>query len=700
MRFLKKTFFIFAVLSFIFINAEARTIYIDSNNGNDDNYGNKANPYKTIQKGCDVAEAGDIIVVRTGVYYGPVYVKNKGTAQEPITIQGQKGTIITNADKAIRENVNGDIWTLEDKELQLYSAPLELDYGDTGLVTPSADGLFPTRVLSDDVDLLQYPSLDFLKRFVLNDNEGYYLDGYPHGYFYDAKAKKIYVRLRADGKYGSSNPNDHTMKISPSYYTETSLGRTNYGLTPGYGSFNMIVGDEGTMSAPLAQTQTQMPSYNVVIQNFTFETPGLAGVCVRASDVTVRNCDFYGCRFGIKGATRVFYDMAYSQNVTVEQCEYTQYPTYDDAEEFIKEVKAGNKKALDYKRANGQLEYSWWHKKSSGTDSYGIPIDLRYEMGGLVGNMGDGWIIRNNYMYNVFEAMSLSAMNKYYEKRTYDSKSYSYNAGATNIKIYNNRFEKCVDNCIEFEENGKNIEVYENEFIDNFHPISWQPTKGCYPTNIYVHHNLIYNTPAFGRFWSQTANYATFAFKIGAQTTNWNYPWSPEMPASGERAEVALSEDGMQIYNNTVIMPYGYPIAFTISNKDSWAEFNPIFRNIHFRNNAVISHVKKTPNESYAWDGIGASSVGGVGSYVKNDMGVNYSGNVFAPDMNDGYVATDLTANGGTVLENISDFKFNALTRKLYDIGADDTSPLYDGEYAGAVEKGKSYAAPNVGKEE
>lgn len=702
MKFFTKTFFIFAMLSLIFINAEARTIYIDSNSGSDLAYGNKANPYRTIQKGCDEAVAGDIIVVRTGVYYGPVYIKNKGTAEKPITIQGQKGTIITNADKTLRENVDKNAWTLEDEELQLYSAPLELDYGDTELVTPNADGLFPTRVLYDDVDLLQYPSLDFLKRFVLNDNENYYLDGYPHGYFYDAAAKKIYVRLRADGKYGSPNPNDHTMKISPSYYTQTSLGMTNYGLAPGEGSFNIVVGEEGTMSAPLAQTQTQMPSFNVIIQGFTFETPGLAAVCVRASDVTVRNCDFYGCRFGVKGATRVYYDMAYSKNITVEKCDYTQYPTYDDAEEFIKEVKAGRKKALDYKRENGQLEYSWWHKKSSGTDSYGIPIDLRYEMGGLVGNMGDGWVIRNNYTHNVFEGMSLAAMNMYYEKRIYDGTVHSYNTGATNIKIYNNKFERCIDDCIELEENGKNIEIYENEFIDNFRTISWQPRKGYYPTNIYVHHNLIYNTPEYGKFWSQTANYATAAFKIGAQTTNWTFPWSPEMPASGERAEVELLEDGMQVYNNTMILPYGYPIMFSISNKDNWAEFNPIFKNMHFRNNAVISHVKKKPNESYKWDGVGASAVGGVGSYVKNDMGINYSKNVFAPDMNDGYVATDFTENGGAVLENIGDFKFNALTRMRYDIGAADTSPLYDissDEYAGAVKKGESYVSPSTGRE-
>lgn len=702
MSLLRKACFAFALFSLVFTGAEAKDIYVDGKAGSDYGTGSASSPYRTVQKGCDEAQAGDTVIVKKGIYYGSVYVKSRGTAECPITVKAENGTILTNADRTLRENTSGDAWRLEDEALQLYSASLTLDYGDTELAMPSADGLFPTRVLYDNVDLLQYPSLDFLKRFVLNDNERYYLDGYPHGYFYDAVEKKIYVRLRADEKYGSPNPNEHTMKISPSYYKETALGRTNYGLTPGEGSFNMVVGEEDTMRAPLAECDTQMPSFNVVIEGFTFETPGLAGVCVRASDVTIRNCDFYGCRFGVKGATRVFYDMAYSKNITVEKCEYTQYPTYDDAEEFIKEVKAGNKNALDRNRANGQLKYSWWHKKSNGTDAYGIPLDLRYETGGLVGNMGDGWVIKNNYMYNVFEAMSLSAMNKYYEKRTYGSDIYSYNAGATDIKIYGNKFERCLDNCIEFEENGENIDVYENEFIDNFLPISWQPTKGTYPTNIYVHHNLIYNTPAFGKFWSQTANYAAFAFKIGAHTGNWNFPWSAQMPLNGERAEVAPAENGLDIYNNTVIMPYGYPISFTISNNDNWESFNPIFKNIRFRNNAVVGHIKKASGEGYVWDGVSAASVGGVGSCIKNDMGIDYSGNVFAPDMSDGYVATDLTANGGIVLQNIGDLKFNALTRKHYDIGADNASPLYDtasDEYAGTVKKGKSYSSPTVGKD-
>ena len=695
--------FTIIMFSLLFITANAKTIYVDKLNGNNGNDGSKSAPYRTIQKGCDNANAGDTVYVKKAEYYEIVHMKKTGTADRPITIKAEAGTVISNADPLIRINAKKNLWTLEDSSLGLYSASLELNTGDTELVTPTADALFPSRVLCDNVDIMQYPSLNALKTFVLNDNDTYYLEGYSHGYYYDASAKKIYVRLRSDGKYGSPNPNEHTMKISPTYYTTTGLGTQSYGLAPGYGSYNILVGDKYTMTASLASTKTQMPSYYVIIEGFTFETPGLAGVFLRASDVTIRNCKFYGCRYGVKGAARVMFDMAYSSNIIVEKCTYTQYPTYEDAVDFVKEVKNGTKKALDHTADSGKIKYPWWHKKSNGLEVYGIASDLRYETGGLVGNMGTNWVIRNNHMVSTFDGINGSAMTMYQEKRAYGGKNYTIYVPAENIEIYNNRFETCLDNSLEFEEHGKNIKVYNNEFINNFIPISWQPTKGPdYPTNIYVYKNLIYNTPEFGHFWSQVANYANFAIKIGAQTTNWVVPWADPKPENGERAKVTLAGNGFNIYNNTMILPYGYPVVFSISNKHGWSEFNPIFENIRIKNNVLVSHVKKAPNADagYMWDGISAEHIGGLGSYILPDMGIEYAGNVFAPDGTDGYVSTEFTSNGGLAVHDLSAMRFNALTMRRYDIGASSDSPIYAatitdskyGAFAGAVAKGASYA--------
>lgn len=699
--------FILILIPAIFINVQARTIYVDKMRGSNINEGSESAPYRTIQKGVDNASAGDTVIVKKAVYYESVHIKNKGTQENPITIKAEEGTVVSGADEPLRKNIGKNLWSLEDEELGLYSADLALDTGDTELVNPTKETLFPARVLADDMDLLQYPSLDALKKFVLNDNELYYLEGFSYGYYYDAINKKIYVRLKCGENGEMQNPNECVMKISPTYYTATGLGSMRYGHAVGYGSYNMLVGEKLTMSSPLAEIKTRMPSYYVIIDGFTFETPGLTGVFLRASDVTVKNCRFSGCRIGVKGATRVVYDMAYSDNVTVENCEYTQYPTFDEAQDFIAQVKKGTKKAIDRTTGN-VMKYYWWHKKSEGVETYGINADLRYETGGITGNIGENWVIRGNLISNVFDGFSTGAMTKYYEKKIYNGQVYTVNVGAENISIYNNKFIRCLDNCIEVEEHGKNISIYNNEFLDSYLPLSWQPTKGPdYPTNIYIYNNLIYNTPEFGKFWSQTAQHATFAFKIGVQTTNWTFPWSDSMPQEGERAKVVLAEEGFNVYNNTVIIPYGYPIAFVNSNRDNWAQFNPLFVNMRLKNNVFVSHVKKIPDKvsGYLWDGVTADTVGGIGNCVLSNTGIEYSDNIFAPDMNDGYVSTQLTSNGGVCLKNIEELKLNALTMRRYDVGAQEDSPLFNitvsdkkyGDYIGAVGKGKSYSSPVCG---
>ncbi len=729
-KILRYVFVAVFMVSALFICAQAKDIYVDKMNGSNGNGydGTILKPYRTIQKGVDSAGAGDTVIVRQAVYPEFVHIKSKGTANDPITVIAEPGTIITGANWTIRSNPGGNRWTNENfvdkhqQNLNVYSASLELNTGDTGLIIPSASELFPTRVLMDETDLLQYPTLEALKTFVLNQNDNYTLDGFSYGYYYDAVNKKIYVRLPGTDK----NPNNHVMKVSPTYYKTTSLGTSNYGVTPGYGSYNLLVGDKYTLSAPVADSEpVVMPSYHVIIDGFTFETPGLAGVLLRASDVEIKNCKFLGCRYGVKGATRVIYDMAYCTDICINNCEYSQYPTYDEAVDFTLAVRKNEKTATN-------VPYPWWHKKSNGLSAYGIDANLRYEVGGLVGNMGERWEIKNNNIHDVFDGINGSAMTKYYEKYYNNGVLNTRNVGAEDIDIHHNRFEKCLDNCIEFEEHGKNVRVYNNEFINNFIPVSSQPTKGPeYPTDIYVYKNLFYNDAEVGRFWSQTANKATFAFKIGAKTTNWTFPWSENPPTGYERAVINLTGDGFNAYNNTMILPWGYPIAFTISNSDSWQRFCPLFVNMRFRNNVLVCHVKEIPTNptgsytgdlndtSIYWDGISASGVGGVGSYIMNiypvddvtdpdypgvTLGIEYSGNIFAPDEGTKNISSIFTATGGANVDNKNGMMFHSFDN--LDFGASTQSPIFTavtasnlfgvGAYAGAVAPGEHYVGPSV----
>ena len=615
------------------IAASASVYYVDCTSGSDTNIGSADKPFATIQKAASVVAAGDTVTVNEGVYYGPVTIGKKGTASKPITFKANGEAVITNADRTIRE---GGVWTLEDESLGLYSTPLTLDGGNS-----AQSSLFPTRVLSDGVDLLQYTSLENLKNFVTTDDETYYLSGYKHGYFYDGE--RLYIRLRADGKYGSQNPNDHIIKVSPSYYTEVSGGKSTYGVAVGNGSANIIVGDINS------SFEGSLPSYNVVIDGFTLETPGLAGVYVRASDVTVKNCKFLGCRVGVAGGARYDTDPVSSDRITVSGCDYTQYPTYDDAEEFIIDKASGNV------RVGSGVKYWWWHKKSPGT--YGIPLYLRYEIGGLVGRMGDGWTICGNYVYNVFEGMSCYANETYKSVKTFSGgTSASVITSASNVKIYGNTFEKCVDNAIEFEEHLNGADVYENTFKNNFLPISWQPTKGTpWPDNIRFHNNIIHNTKDFNLIWFRLTRQPCRAFKIGATTESWNYPWMDKSELSAARTLVSPQEDGFEVYNNTIVMPYGYIAVFSISDS-SGTGFNPIFGNIWFRNNIAVAHTKNSS------DGDGESLIED-GNVIRNGMGIRYSGNVYAPDAaSENYSGGDFM-KGGYVVKSSDEIGFTLYTR-------------------------------------
>lgn len=84
----------FVILIFISFRTEASaSTYYVATSGNDENSGNSAEPFKTIQKGIDLAKAGDTVVVKDGVYSTSdeyfLWIKNSGTSTNPITIKSE-----------------------------------------------------------------------------------------------------------------------------------------------------------------------------------------------------------------------------------------------------------------------------------------------------------------------------------------------------------------------------------------------------------------------------------------------------------------------------------------------------------------------------------------------------------------------------------------------------------------------------------
>lgn len=681
------------ILSAVFLlmmtsNVFAAEYIVDCNTGSDDNDGINA-PFATIQKAADVVVAGDVVTVKPGLYDGPVNITKKGTADKPIVFRAEKSgkgeTVISNADKTFRANANKDLWTVYDEENNIWVT----DYtAECNAYVSSEAGkksmLFPTTLLCNDVDLIPYKSLDNLVKLEYpdegeSDSDGNKIDGtvttwvgYPQGFYYDAYAEKLYVRLREDEKYTPSNPNECMVKVSSSKYnyvsrTATQAGGGGYrGDAMGRDSFNIMVGVYNENNGYMPDVETRAASYFVEIDGFTLESPGYCGVWLRASDVTVRNCTFVGCRTGVRGAVMVKStsdgsgtiantgDCIYSDNVVVEHCDYGRFPVLDDAID------------MQYDRYNNPEKYSNLPDTAQGYDVTWQRKDrnknFNYEMGGIVAYMGKNWVVRNNHIHDCFDAMSLISMVMYYNA---DGKQ----IGSQFIEIYGNKFENCLDNAIEFEDHGKDIRVYKNEFRNIFVPISWQPGGGTpWPTNIRFYKNVIYNTRDFNDMLKNYFGFTNYIFKIGANKQNWQtHEWMKEFWDEATQMPnidcVTATEEGVWFFNNTIYSPGSKLVANVGGSGMSAIPFD----NFRMANNAVVCGVASSTEEN--------------GSYFaklsQGVKGLECQANVYSPDYICKYKITDnILDNGGKCLSNPDKMGFKELTRLTFNPEINADSPL------------------------
>ncbi len=622
-------------------SAYAQDFYVDAAQGSDSAQGSALQPFKTIQKAADTVKGGDTVIVREGVYYENVKITASGTAEKPIVFRaenGEKGkTVITGADKRIRENKN-NVWELFDKEKSIYRTKLEREN-------------MLMRVLYNDMDLYMYPTYEGLETYTtIAQKDANYMAGLKNGYYMDCENGYLYVRLRKDEKYGSVNPNKNRMAVSPercSVYTDKDKTQKEVLAVTGIDEKSSLISVETENAA------------NVVLYGFTLETPGFAGVYVRASNVTVSNCFFIGCACGVKGGSKYLYDMYSSDDVTVEYCDYTQAPTFDDIFEMMKE----NYKNPDVRRRSNY----WFLKKQTSSAAGNLTAGVSYESGGFVGSMGKRWILRNNYIHNCFDGMSWYA-NWLYNDPTPDEFE-NPNKWSSDYEMYENRFENCIDNFMETEFNLDGADIHHNEFINSPDGFSLQTGRGKpFPTNIRFHHNIMYNDYDFAKAWYTYASnenlksgkMANF-FKLGIPTSDFknpaahmkNEPWDYErdMPKNNVR----LSDGGLCIYNNTIYGPYSYLfncIGFFALSQPSETDNH----NVSLKNNIIVSMTKFEGN-TRSWLNIGdaAESLGGF----------LYSNNVFLPYSDDKspqnsymfgkYNENDPLVKNGRLVKNMSE---------------------------------------------
>jgi parallel beta-helix repeat protein len=90
---IKIMFFMMVICLALASTSWSENYYVDKNNtsASDSNPGSESRPWKTIQKGADVAVAGDIVYVKDGIYNEKVTVKNSGASGKPIVFIAYPG---------------------------------------------------------------------------------------------------------------------------------------------------------------------------------------------------------------------------------------------------------------------------------------------------------------------------------------------------------------------------------------------------------------------------------------------------------------------------------------------------------------------------------------------------------------------------------------------------------------------------------
>jgi hypothetical protein len=135
-----------------------RILYV-SPTGNDAAPGtDPASPLRTIQRGANLAQPGDLVLIQPGVYRESVMVPRSGTATQPIVFRGSApGAILDGADGAIAAGVP---WTGVGSGVYSYLAG------------------FPTgHVVSDQGRLYRYASVSALQSLGAGAPGGFYSDG-------------------------------------------------------------------------------------------------------------------------------------------------------------------------------------------------------------------------------------------------------------------------------------------------------------------------------------------------------------------------------------------------------------------------------------------------------------------------------------------------------------------------------------------
>lgn len=90
---MQKTTLLFFIIIYPLQLIFGQNIYV-ATNGNDSNDGSINNPYKTFSKAVSVMSAGDVCIIRAGVYNEPLIINKNGTVNNYLTFKSAEGETV------------------------------------------------------------------------------------------------------------------------------------------------------------------------------------------------------------------------------------------------------------------------------------------------------------------------------------------------------------------------------------------------------------------------------------------------------------------------------------------------------------------------------------------------------------------------------------------------------------------------------
>ena len=481
---MKTTTLLSFVAAFFSASLHAATYHVSDKTGDDAKDGlAEATAWKTLARACEKVVPGDTVTVHPGVYHEHVRLEKAGTAEKPIRFTAdaveKNRVVLTGARRDIRQ---GDvIWKGDDAKFGVYSLKVDTR---------------PARVLVDETDLFPYPSLGELKALTFASG----VPGPARGFAYDEKDKRLFVRLNAPE--GDANPGKHTTKVAPAGSSPRSA------LKPEDYNFGVLAADAA----------------NVIIEGFTFETPGLCGVFAAGGGVTVRDCWFFGCRTGVAGRA----DGKPVDDVTVERCEFTQAPAFADAEEIV----ARASQPVPAGQDRPKLPPYFWNVRSGGATAYDY---------GLVFNAGARWKILRNYVHDAVDGLSAGSLGS-----------------ARDTEIAGNTFERLLDTAIETGDHCAGLRAHHNFIADSLAAFSWDPKNGTpWPGPLTFDHNTVTATVRGAKLWLAMGVTPGW-IELNCADANWDTARMKDVPKS----PVKIPGTGLAVFNNTIILTTGDVFSF------------------------------------------------------------------------------------------------------------------------------------------